>query len=652
MNPDVLKRELTLFHGSQPRLDPESIPATAALLSQNVAYLRGQVSTRYGHSVVFTPSEAATAMANWVFLYLGTPENVLLYLKQGTGVRYMDLSNLGIGPFAVVAQTTAQGASFATAGSRIFIGFYDANGVGLGSGQVYSWTGGVDPLFAAPTQILISGASEPSAGAVTAGLHRFGFLLQTRNGFTTTWCPVTSGGAFSPFSFTASGGKNLRVTINGGGATWPAYSSQVQLIMTTAANLNRYFIVPGTTTSVAPGTNFSYTLPDFSISDSDLTATATDAVTYQNRLAGDQSGNPPFSPSVIFAYGSRMVYVTRDAAGLPVAYCSNANDLQALYAATSGVYLPGNLQIITGFALRGVAYLVGPHWTFAVADNGSTPSQWASPQLVDGSIGTLAPQGVWVNEAQGYAWVADEGGLYLFQGAAFPARPISYYQQPDWALINWAAPTAIQVIDDKNNKRVEVLAPLNGSLTPTHRLTWDYTEGTDPETAKYSIQNLTSYAMGAMGLVQNPTTKRMELWLAPSSAGAFLRQNDGSEANPYRDVNTAGTTPAAIAGLYETALLPGIDYPGRGQVHYHHGDHLRIRGSGNLALKVWGIDHVRSVVPAASPIALAGGPGLEYLFKYFLLSEYASLQLSTNAVDAFFTLSGIKHYFTPASPQR
>jgi len=650
MNPDVLKRELTRFTGAWPRLDPESVPLTAALQSQNVAYLRGQVATRYGHSVMFASTDAASALFNWIFLS-NAPQNILVWFNPGVGARAIDLNNIAGGVFSLFAQTTQQGASFAASGPRVYMGFYDANGIGKVGGQVYG-NSVVDPLFAAPTQITFSSATEPAAGAVTAGLHRFGFLLQTRNGFTTAWCPVNSSNAFSPFSFTASGSKNLRLVVNGAGATWPTYASQGQLIMTTAANLNRYFIVPGVSWGIAGGTTGTYTLPDFSISDSDLTATAADAVSYQNRLTMDQLGNAPFFPSVIFTYGARMGYVTRDSSGFPVCYFSNLNDFQGLFAATSGVYLPGNQPIVTGFALRGVAYLIGPHSTYAVADNGQVPAQWASPQLVDGSIGTLSPQGVWANESQGYAWVADEGGLYLFEGAAFPDRPISYYQLPDWQRINWAAPTAIQVVDDKNNKRVEVLAPLDGSTTPTHRLTWDYTEGTAPEQAKYAIQNLTSYALGAIGLVQHPTTKRMELWFGPSSAGAFIRQNNGSEANPYRDVNTAGNTAVAIASLYETALLPGIDDPRRGQVHFHHGDHARLTGSGNVALKVWGLDHLRSVVPAASPLALSATPGAEALFKYWLQSEYASLQLSTSAVDAFFVLSGLKHYFTPASPQR
>lgn len=651
MNPDVTKYELTSFRGAMPRLDPEAIPSSNGLVSQNIAYLRGQAGTRYGHSQAMTGTDFASVLYNWIYQQ-STPQNGLVWFKPGTGARLIDLNNQGLGIFTIAAQASAQGASFCGIGIRLFIAFYDANGIGTGVAQVYS-NAGVDPLFAAPTQITFSSATEPSSGANTAGLHRLGFLLQTRNGFTTSWCPVNSSNIFTPYTgYTASGGKNLRLVVNGAGATWPAYASQGQVIMTTAANLNRYFIVPGAVWTIAGGTTTAYTVPDISISDADLTSTATDAVNFQNLLTQDQSSNPPFRPSVIFPYGFRIGYVTKDSAGVPVCYFSSPNAYQGINAANNGVYLPGNLVITTGFAMRGVSYLLGPHWTYAVQDNGDIPVNWSPPQIVDGSIGTMAPQGVWVNEAQGYAWVGDEGGLYLFEGASFPSKPISYYQQPDWNRINWSVPTCVQVIDDKNNKRVSVLAALDANTTPSHRLTWDYTDGTDPESAKYSIDNLANYASGAIALVQNPTSFRMELWVAPSSSGIFLRQNNGSETNPYRDLNTAGTTPQAINSQYETALVPGLDDPRRGQIHFHHGDHLRVRGNGNLALQVFGLDHVRSVTPAASPLVLSASAGLELLFKYFLQSEYASVQLGTNAVDAFFILSGMKHYYSQGAPQR
>jgi hypothetical protein len=233
-----------------------------------------------------------------------------------------------------------------------------------------------------------------------------------------------------------------------------------------------------------------------SISDDDL-AGGVDAVAYQNLLTADVNGLAPFRPASIFPYSSRLAYVTRDGAGFPVVYFSDPDNYQQITANQHGVYLPGNLIVNTGRALRGVAYMFGPHWTYSTSDTGGTPTTWAKPQLVDGSIGTLSPNGVADNPAQGFLWVADESGLYLFEGGQYPSRPISYYQQPDWDRINWGgAPTAVKVIDNKSKKRVEVQAPIDGSLVPNARLVWDYTEGVDPETAKYSLLSMPGYAQG------------------------------------------------------------------------------------------------------------------------------------------------------------
>jgi hypothetical protein len=251
-----------------------------------------------------------------------------------------------------------------------------------------------------------------------------------------------------------------------------------------------------------------------------------------------------------------------------------------------------------------------------------------------------------VNAAQGYAWIADEGGLYLFQGGSFPSRPVSYYQQPDWQRINWAAANTVEVVDDKNNKRVIVKAPLDGSTVANYQLTFDYTDGVDPESVKYSLDNISGYNIGAIAMVVNNQTKHSEVWMGKATAGQVIRRNDGTEANPYRDIS------AAISSLYETAILPGLDSMDRGQVHAHHGDHIRVRGSGSLGLTVWGLDHTKSIVPAASPLSLATSPGFEYMVRYSMLSEYASIQFASNALDANWVLSKISHYFTRHVPQR
>ena len=177
---------------------------------------------------------------------------------------------------------------------------------------------------------------------------------------------------------------------------------------------------------------------------------------------------------------------------------------------------------------------------------------------------------------------------------------------------------------------------------------WDYTDydGADPSLVKYSLNNLPSYAMGSFAMVQNPTSKKMEVWVAPSAAGAVMRQNDGTETYPYRD-NASGYT-----STYQTAPLPGVDAL-RGQVMFFHGNHARLTGAGPLIITVAGMDGVRSVTPAASPLTITPSPGLEYLWKYFLQSEYATVTISTNGVkDHYFLLSRLKQYYTKASPQR
>lgn len=634
MLPDLSKVEITDFRGAENRLDSYSVPGQNALQSQNVRYTTGQVATRFGHSVMFTTGDIITAFVGWLFNVFGQPKNWFFYYAAGIGIRAVDLGNIGGGALTWIPQTTAYGAALAPAGSRIYIAFQTAAGGGDTAAQVFSYTGSNEPLFAGPVNIAPV-VSESAAGLVTAGVHRFGYLLTTKNGFTTR--PSPDNGSFQPVEFTSSGGKNVHVVVSG---FWPSYASEIQIIMTTSSNLNKYFLVPGAIVSVPPSQAFSV-LVDISISDDDLAADATEALPFFGLLTADAAGRPPFIPYNLVNYSSRMGYTTLDATGLPVTYFSDPDNYQSLTAATSGVYLPGNLQQTVVAPLRGVAYIFGPHWTHSTSDNGKTPVQWAKPQLVDGSIGTLSPRGVFPNTAQGFLWVCDTAGLYLFSGGQYPSRPISYNQQNDWDRINWQAARCVSVVDDSENKVVQVLAPLDGATTPTHRLTWNYAKGTDTDTAKYSIYD---YVGQSFGIVEHPSTLTPEVWIGPAVAGApVVRQNDGEETKPYRDVA------AAINSIYEGALAPGQGGP-HGFLHQHHGDHLRVSGNGTMLAQAFAVDHAAQTRVIKFPLALK--PGKEYLVKYYLEDEHASLQLQTNAVDEFFILAKQTHYYAPASTQR
>src|SRR5205085_1916930 len=99
---------------------------------------------------------------------------------------------------------------------------------------------------------------------------------------------------------------------------------------------------------------------------------------------------------------------------------------------------------------------------------------------------------------------------------------------------------------------------------PNYELTWDYTNGTTPEQVKYSLNNKASYNASAMTIVQNQTTRKLDMWYGPGIAGPIIRENSSSDTNPYRDVAQP------IDCQYETSDFPGVEAP-RGQVSQHHG---------------------------------------------------------------------------------
>lgn len=643
--PGVASREVKSFGGSVLTPDPYTVPPEQALLSQNVEYVSSptgvQVKTRFGHSGILAVNEAMTVLQNWLF-DAGTAENQILYFKTGVGVRLTAAA--GVSLLTIMTQVSAAGMVIVSVGQRLYASFYTSTGAAAaGGGQVYTWLGTADPLFLrAPkaTEVLVSVVEGGvNSGSIIAGVHRMGFYLTTRNGYSTRLAPLDAGLAFLPFSFTASGNRTATFTFTPQGAyNWPL-GARLTVVMTTTQNLNRYLTVPIAPTFVFTNVAISVVVDT---TDSDINADGTDATLQQTVVSQDGSGNPPFAIQSMFTYGNRMGYIGLDPSNFPVVYFSEPSSPQLLTIAQHGVYLPGNLPINAGLSLRGVAYLFGSNWTYAATDNGQTPATWAQPQLVDGVIGAPGPYCVAENPAQGFAWVANQGGLYLFQGGMYPARPVSFFQQTDWAQINWSNPNLIFVVDDKDRHRVRVYCPFGASAVPNKVLTWYYTDGTDPETVHYTIDDFS----GIPAMVQNPTTRKMETWVGSTTAGPIVRCNDGSEANPYRDVA------AAIDSRYRLGGLPDAS-ASSGTMYNHHADEIRVVGSGHMNMTVFSLDSGKSVVPAKMPLSLSGNPGKRQLIRYAMMSEQVNVEITNNAeVDANFQVSGLSHSYTPSYLQR
>lgn len=641
LDPTFSREELTDFSGAVLLPEETDVVRLGALLAKNVQFKPGQVATRLGHSSAFNPNEPITALYNWVLSDTSGVKNYLFwYSSSYGGIRYADMSVLTPTNLYTVS---AYAATFLEAGTRLYIAHFDTSGVGAGHGRVHGFGVGEDTLFARPmlTSEMTVTVAEPAAGSVTAGARRVAFIMTTRNGYTQPPSPVNSSMVLQYSTFTSAGAKNLRVTLTPT-TTWPTWAKTVQVVMTTVSNLARWYFVRNATATVTPGSSTPAVIT-LDISDEDLAQTSIEATDYTFLLTQDASNNAPFSPSVVAGFGNRAAYIfSGNATYGQGIFFSDPNNYQGLSADRNLVYLPGQRRVITGCESGGVFYSFGPTWTYAHADSGDFPSSWPSPQLIDGTHGTLSPRGVAMNATQGFMWVACRDGLYRFNGSAYDPLPASYLQTPDWQRINWSYAHTVQVIDDSLNKVVRVIAPLDGATAPTHELTWEYSAGTSFAEVKYSLNNRSGFNAASMAIVQNPAKNdRLEMWYGATTANPVIRRNESTDPTPYRDIA------AAIDAQYETCPLPSSG----SELNAHYGGFLRLLGAGTAVLTFYSLDRALSVTPP--PLTLSTAPGKDEQAFFYMIAEKGRWKITNgNAVDSYFVLSRIVHHFKPFAAHR
>ncbi len=555
--------------------------------------------------------------------------------------------------YSIVSTSNGPGVVFTDAGARLYIATHSSSGVGQGGWVISKQSGNfvADTLFPPPLTYTPSAPTEPVAGNVSAGLHRWGYILESRGGALGRPSPdsgigIPSSESFNPQLFTATGSKIARVVLN---TTWPAWATKVHIIFTPQSSLADYRFVPGAVASLPAGGGAAEVQIDINISDADLLAKGEDASPYLFLQTQKVDGTPPFTTSAVVQLGTRMGYVTT----IPD---NNGNPVGALMVSEPGWYqhitpnqhlvqLPGQRDIVTAFTLvDGAIYILGPHWTYATVDTGVVPSRWPTPKQVDGRHGTLSARGVDVSAARDFAWVASQDGLYLFNGS-YPVLPVSYYQQSEWDRINWNAPWAVTVKDHPTEKKVYVLAALDGAASPSHLLVWSYARGLSPALVDYAIYDLSGYSLGSVELVQNDlldqvtaAKRKVELWTGPYTTAAVGRALTASDTDPYKDFGTA------IHSTYDPAMFPGRV----SGVPTHHGAHMRISGSGTASLSVTSMDGGRAITPI--PVVLAVSPDKDVLRRWKLNSELARLRV--DCTNGYFRLSSIKWYYSPWVSQR
>ena len=626
--------------GAWTRLEATDVPPDKALLSLNSEFNPGAVATRRGFAAAWNPNEPIVSLFNWVkgTDAILTTGNALVYYNATSGKVRMAPNLAAPVPIDLFTQAGAAGAFIASGGTRLYVATFKADGTGAGACRVvgiYGAAVNTDTAFLGPI------VSKPTLSAVGSGLctkgtHRVGFIIETRNGFIGKLSPSLASGDFDiSSSITVAAGKQIRVVMNP--AAWPAEAKNVHVFMSPVINPNQYLLVPGAVSGVPGGLPWATTI-DINITDEDLLSTGTDVTEHLSLFTATPAGVAPFNPFVVLEHGNRVVYLA-EIDGISQAYASEPERPQHITADQHVLTMPGFRKMTAGFSLRGGLYLCGPHWTYVTEDNGGKPVEWPTPRLVDGTIGAMGPRCVTVNGSAGFAAVAHVTGLYIFAGGAYQTRPISYYQEPEWKRINWNAAATVQVLDDKDKQQLYVLAPLDAAVQPTHILMWDYADGLSPDKVAFSLWDIDGFLPGAMCVVQNPTTKQLELWLGNSVAGKVLRQGAA-----YDDDG------AGIDWRHQAALLPGMAHD-IGTVYGHYAVQFRAAGNGTLSIQAKGIDNTR--VSNAMTQALAAAPAQEYTKRYYrdvatqppLVSESVSYTFSTSQPGHWCSLSSYQHLF-------
>lgn len=673
---DCESAEITKIRG-QATLPDEYDRGVWAELARNCEFiLNEQVQTRRGFARAFTSISGGpiTRMLSWISAGL----NRLIYYTNDSGSGVIIVRDLSLGSEAVIAITLAgETADIVSQGATFMFAPLNQSGqpvisTGISQAQVSDGVNWSDVLFTAPldTSVMTMSATEPAVGTVSKGAHNFAVVFTTRSGYETRPSPLVPGFPASgglenlrPFTFIATGGLTLEVSMDILGGTWPAQYVSAALLMTTVQNPNRYFFVPGCTIQMHSGT---VTFPSVDLPDTVLaSSSSTEAVTAAKNYFGLYSenghvttvpgiGDGPIYPWKILVYGTRTVYFVTLVDGTSAIFISNPNAPQWITLANHLRQLPGKVQITSGYVLRQTLYIVGPEWTYTFSDNGGLPVTWASPGQVDSHIGTITSYGADANSSLGYAWVAHDTGLYLFTGGYYAARPATYLNTPDWDRVNWAAPVAvIQVKDFPSRKMVLVKVPLDGQPLATHIMAIDYSNGTGWDQVNYSLWDINSLTLhggiGALELVLNPTARLYELYLSESSTSLVgtsvfrsksIAANDASVGNPNLLYSDDGDIVSGIDCQFRSCALPKVD----SDPNNYAAVKTRVKGNGALGVTAFTLDDTRQ--QALTDIQAGLTPGRWALNRMDVQSEALHMQYTNKAtVQAWFLISGMKVYW-------
>jgi len=334
-------------------------------------------------------------------------------------------------------------------------------------------------------------------------------------------------------------------------------------------------------------------------------------------------------PACLFlgAYGERIVYGA-EAANRSMIRLSNPTEPESVNELAGFIVLDPNetegLKACVEFRRNLYVTKGNPGKTYATTDNTFDPSTWDAP-AIDGGIGAdyngistfISPH----SEAAAIAFFsADHSGLFMFDGA-YRDIPLTYKIQSLWDRINKANFNKLDIVINTKEKLFYILAPLDTATTPNTLFVGDYSEGLDSKNIIWHWWTFTNISPASILLDIDFLTKQTHLKIAGYAGNVYV--------DNHAIYNDNGD-------FYESYIKSALASLLSGYVHHCCGVRLRVKGSGQLLLNLFGEDDV--LVQTLKTHSLSAAPGREFMFGANFVNEKCALKLRCAGINEHFEL--------------
>lgn len=590
------------FRGTFDRGEEDVCPLGYFLSSQNVRFLKGGVTTRYGTSQSVT---IASVKRTAVYKISGQAQRLLILDDVGN---LFDSTNLGTPILTIAAMTDF---SMVSIFDRAYITPH--NGVtGLPGEKVYVYTGaGVARVAAGnpPSSFTLGAVNSAASGKVEAGTRVYAIAFETASGFKT--------GVGGYKSLDSVGGKKVDISnaiIGLSGTVARHVVSTKKINNYNGDTINQtYFFVPGGKINDNIATTITI---DFF--DADLQDEASHLV--------EQLGEIPAGVGIGLFRGHMIVW--GENVNQSVVRVSKKGEPESLNSVEGFITVNpgdsgGGIKRCTEY--RNQLIMLKSQRTYFSQDNDLEAAFWEVGSI-DMSIGT-EPHGVgrsldFGENIKDSMFIADRSGLRLFTGIFRDSDLLTYNIDDIWKRITKSAFNRVEVAVDPIESIVYVAVPLDGATAPNAILVGDYFEGLNVDAIRWTT------------------------WIFPRNPQSIVVDVESSvtvlkfgapNGNIYK-IDPAQTLDfgTAIDHWVEFPLIPpGDDIDDT--IRHFTGVRLRVKGSGDLQVTGKGLDGVSTF--NAGTVTITASPGKPYFKGFNFVNERCSVKLRMNLVNEKFTLT-------------